>query len=260
MKLFGVDAFTEVPFRGNPACVCILDEERPDGWKQSVASEINLSETAFLRNRGASWGLRWFTPQVEVDLCGHATLASAHVLWETDIVKKTKVIAFETRSGSLGATKNGEWIELDFPQEPPQTAAACDKLMAALGIEALLVGKNRFDYIVEIDSEEKLKTLAPDFAMLKEVRTRGVIVTSRSAGGRYDFVSRFFAPAVGVNEDPVTGSSHYCLGPYWKEKTGLETLTAYQASSRGGLLKLRVSGGRVFISGKAVTVWRGEIE
>lgn len=260
MQLFGVDAFTPVPFRGNPACVCIIEKDRPDEWKQSVASELNVSETAFLQGGDVSWGLRWFTPQVEVDLCGHATLASAHVLWETGRVDKGRGIAFETRSGKLGASNDGDWVELDFPEEPPQETKAPDRLLSALGTEASWVGKNRFDYIVEVESEKKLKGLKPDFVMLGEVSTRGVIVTSRSQGGQYDFVSRFFAPAVGVSEDPVTGSAHCCLGPYWKEKTGLDILTAYQVSRRGGFLKLRVAGGRVFISGQAVTVWRGEIE
>lgn len=260
MQLYGVDAFTPTLFRGNPACVCILEKNRPDEWKQSVASELNVSETAFLQSGEASWGLRWFTPQVEVDLCGHATLASAHVLWETGRVDRGSGIAFETRSGKLGASSNGDWIELDFPEEPPRETKAPDKLLSALGTEALWVGKNRFDYLVEIDSEKKVTGLKPDFIMLEEVHMRGVIVTSRSQGEQYDFVSRFFAPAVGVIEDPVTGSAHCCLGPYWKEKTGLDMLTAYQASRRGGLLKLRVTGGRVFISGQAVTVWHGEIE
>ena len=260
MKLFCVDAFTDVPFRGNPAGVCILSEERPDEWMRNLASELNLSETAFLSPAGDSWGLRWFTPQVEVDLCGHATLASAHVLYETGTEKSKVSLTFETKSGKLGAVKKGKWIELDFPADPPREAEPPERLLEALGTKSLWVGRGAFDYIVEVESEKIVRDLRPDFSMLEAVRTRGVIVTSRSETGEYDFVSRFFAPAVGVNEDPVTGSAHCCLGPYWKEKTRKKELSAYQASERGGALKLLVTGERVFISGKAVTVWRGEME
>jgi predicted PhzF superfamily epimerase YddE/YHI9 len=259
MTIYGVDAFTAELFKGNPACVCILDGNRDSAWMQNVAAEMNLSETAFLAGSGSRWDLRWFTPVVEVDLCGHATLASAHVLWETGESEREGIISFDTKSGRLEARRIGGWIDLDFPAEPPQETTPPDRLLEALGTEALWVGKNRFDYLVEIDSEEELRKMKPDFNLLSAVQTRGVIVTSRSSCREYDFVSRFFAPAAGVLEDPVTGSAHCCLGPFWKEKTGSFEFTAYQVSERGGLLKLRVGVKRVHIGGRAVTVWRGEI-
>ena len=259
MRIYGVDAFTDEPFKGNPACVCILDKKKDKSWMQSVAAEMNLSETAFLLGEGSSRSLRWFTPKVEVDLCGHATLASAHVLWEAGEVDRKSSIGFDTKSGKLGASLSGGWIELDFPAEPPEEAAVPGGLFDALGTEALWIGKNRFDYLVEIDSEDILKRLQPDFNLLGKVPARGIIVTSRSSRSEYDFVSRFFAPAVGIPEDPVTGSAHCCLGPYWKEKTGRAEMTAYQASERGGVIRVRVTGERVRLGGKAITVWRGDI-
>jgi PhzF family phenazine biosynthesis protein len=259
MRIYGVDAFTTEPFKGNPACVCILDEHRASSWMQCVAAEMNLSETAFLTGSGSRWELRWFTPRIEVDLCGHATLSSAHILWEIGEASGEGSVEFHTKSGLLKASRSGGWIELDFPAEAPQEVAPPDHLIEALGVDALWIGKNRFDYFIEIGSEETLRKLKPDFGLLEKVQTRGVIVTSRSGSSEYDFVSRFFAPAVGVHEDPVTGSAHCCLGPYWQVKTGCADVTAYQASERGGILKLRVGAKRVLISGKAVTVWRGNI-
>ncbi|UCB46509.1 MAG: PhzF family phenazine biosynthesis protein [Spirochaetota bacterium] len=259
MRLYGVDAFTEAPFRGNPAAVCILKSPRNERWMQDIAAEMNLSETAFLSRKGERYSLRWFTPEIEVDLCGHATLASAHILWEIGEIGKERAIYFDTKSGELVAHPKGEWIELDFPAEPEAEASPPDILLKSLNTEALYVGKNRFDWLIEVDSEQRVKSMAPDFELLKKVPSRGVIVTSRSNSDDYDFVSRFFAPGAGINEDPVTGSAHSCLGPYWQKRLGKDELLAYQASKRGGFLKIRVGRDRVYISGKAVTVWKGEV-
>ena len=259
-KIWIVDAFTSHPFRGNPAGVCFLEEKADQAWMQAVAGELNLSETAFLVPEGQSYNLRWFTPLVEVDLCGHATLASAHVLWSEGFLAPDKTARFFTRSGELKARLGaGGWIELDFPQEPEKPAAPPEGLIEALGIQPKYVGQNRFDYLVEVNSEQTLRGLAPDFARLREVTVRGVIVTSRSEDPAFDFVSRFFAPAVGVDEDPVTGSAHCCLGPYWQTRLNKKEMSAFQASARGGFLKIRVQDQRVFISGQAVTVLEGEL-
>jgi PhzF family phenazine biosynthesis protein len=259
-EIFIVDAFAERPFKGNPAGVCVLKGLRDDGWRQDVAREMNLSETAFLEKRpDGSYTLRWFTPAVEVDLCGHATLASAHILWESGEVAAGERAVFHTRSGILSAVKQGDWIEMDFPSEPEKNAAAPAELIGALEVEPLYTGRNRFDYLVEVDCEETVRNLNPDMTRLKRVDMRGVIVTSRSLSAGYDFVSRFFAPAVGVDEDPVTGSAHCCLGPYWGGKLGKKALMAYQASSRGGILRVGLQGDRVLIGGQAVTVLRAEL-
>jgi PhzF family phenazine biosynthesis protein len=258
--IHNVDAFTDRPFRGNPAAVCILKEPGDDGWRQDVAREMNLSETAFLEKRAdGSYTLRWFTPSVEVDLCGHATLASAHILWESGELASGERAVFHTRSGILYALKKGDWIEMDFPSEPERPADAPAELIGALGVKALYTGRNRFDYLVEVDHEDTVRGLNPDMTRLKKVDMRGVIVTSRSRSAGYDFVSRFFAPAVGVDEDPVTGSAHCCLGPYWGGKLGKKTLGAYQASLRGGVLRVGLKGDRVLIGGQAVTVLRAEL-
>jgi PhzF family phenazine biosynthesis protein len=254
-----VDAFTTEPFAGNPAAVCILAEPRPDAWMRDVAREMNLSETAFLHPEDGGYRLRWFTPAVEVDLCGHATLASAHVLWEDGHLAAGEQARFHTRSGLLLADRRGEWIELDFPAKTAEIAEAPPGLLAALGVQAVSVSRNQFDYLVEVASEEEVRSAAPDFSALKKVEARGVIVTARAAGAGVDFVSRFFAPAVGVDEDPVTGSAHCALGPYWAARLGKTEFTAYQASARGGVIRLKVMGDRVIIGGQAVTVMRGEL-
>jgi PhzF family phenazine biosynthesis protein len=259
-KIWVVDAFTDRVFKGNPAAVCILKEPRDDGWRQDAAREMNLSETAFLEERSdGSYTLRWFTPAVEVDLCGHATLASAHILWETGELAAGQKARFHTRSGILSAVKQGEWIEMDFPAEPEKPSDAPDELLGALAVKPLYTGRNRFDYLVEVDHEDVVRALNPDMTRLKKVETRGVIVTSRSRSAGYDFVSRFFAPAVGVDEDPVTGSAHCCLGPYWGGKLGRKSLRAYQASSRGGTLRVGLKDDRVLIGGQAVTVLRADL-
>jgi PhzF family phenazine biosynthesis protein len=260
VKIYQVDAFSDQPFKGNPAAVCVLSEPKDNEWLQSVAAEMNLSETAFLwEDSGFKYDLRWFTPTVEVDLCGHATLASAHVLWEIGHVHNHRQITFNTRSGMLKASTDGKWIELDFPSEPAVRSSAPEALVRALNIEPLYTGKNRFDYIVEVASEEIVRKMSPNFTLLASVSCRGVIVTSVSSSGEYDFVSRFFAPASGVNEDPVTGSAHCCLAPYWRTKLNKTEFTAYQASKRGGFLRVCLKNNRTLIAGKAVTVLIGEL-
>ena len=257
--IFQIDAFTDKPFRGNPAAVCILTRHHDDEWMQNVAREMNLSETAFLVKKEIGYNLRWFTPAVEVDLCGHATLASAHALWEGGYTNTKQQIRFHTRSGLLTAERNDRWIEMNFPAEPETSTSAPLDLSKALGVGFKYVGKNRFDYLVEIDSEETLRRIDPDFALLNTIPMRGVIVTSPSRSGEYDFVSRFFAPHVGVNEDPVTGSAHCCLAPYWATRLGRAEMVGYQASSRGGIVRVRVDKDRVYLGGQAVTILQGKL-
>jgi PhzF family phenazine biosynthesis protein len=221
---------------------------------------MNLSETAFLAPREDGFDLRWFTPTVEVDLCGHATLASAHVLWETEQLLRNQEARFHTRSGLLTAQSLDGWIELDFPAKPAQPASPAAGLFQALSISSpRYVGRNQFDYLLELESEETLRSVQPDFGALGRVKVRGVIITARSASPRYDFVSRFFAPASGVNEDPVTGSAHCCLGPYWQGQLGKNSFLAYQASGRGGEVRVRVANERVLLGGQAITVSKGEL-
>lgn len=255
-----VDAFADRPFAGNPAAVCILQGPREERWMQDVAAEMNLSETAFLHPRDDGWSLRWFTPTVEVDLCGHATLASAHVLWQDGLLARDAEARFHTRSGLLTATRDGDWIRMDFPANPADEAPVPDGLEQALGARALFAGRSRFDWLVEVESEDVVRALAPDLGRLAAVQARGVIVTARSSGGAYDFVSRFFAPQSGVAEDPVTGSAHCALAPFWARRLGRDALTGYQASRRGGIVQVQVRGDRVVLGGQAVTVMRGALE
>ncbi len=257
--IYQVDAFTPKPFAGNPAAVCILPGPAEEGWMQAVAREMNLSETAFLHREGDGYRLRWFTPALEVDLCGHATLASAHLLWEEGQLEPSDVARFNTRSGLLTAIREGGWIELDFPSEPPQAAEAPPGLLQALNVQPTWVGRNRFDYLVEVDSEAIVRGLSPDFRVLKTVGTRGVMVTSPATTRGFDFVSRYFAPAAGIDEDPVTGSSFCCLTPFWAAKSGKRAFTSYQASARGGVVRSELAGKRVKISGQAVTVLRAQL-
>lgn len=262
IPLYQVDAFSAQPFSGNPAAVCLLETPRDAAWMRSVAREMNLSETAFLHpdDEDDGWQLRWFTPAVEVDLCGHATLASAHILWETNRLPTNGMARFHTRSGLLTARRDGVWIELNFPATPPEPDKAPEGLLDALGIEsAVEVGRSKFDYLVEMDSEEELRALQPDHSRLRQIPARGVSVTARSSGDPFDFVSRFFAPGSGIDEDPVTGSAHCCLGPYWARKLGKKALHAYQASARGGEVRVVMDGERVLLSGQAVTILRGEL-
>jgi PhzF family phenazine biosynthesis protein len=226
---------------------------------QSVAAEMNLSETAFLVAEGEGYRLRWFSPTVEVDLCGHATLASAHILWETGRIPALQIAQFYTRSGLLTAVQQGNSIELDFPAEPEKPADPPSVLLKALGVEVLYTGKNRFDYLVEIHSEQALHNLTPDYGRLAEVECRGIIVTCRSEQPEYDFISRFFAPASGINEDPATGSAHCCLGPFWQQRLQRAEMTGYQASKRGGTVRVRMEGDRVKLIGQAVTILHAQL-
>jgi PhzF family phenazine biosynthesis protein len=261
IPIFQVDAFTDEPFRGNPAGVCLLREPAEAAWMQKVAAEMNVAETAFPVPEGNGFRLRWFTPAVEVKLCGHATLATAHILWEEKILPKNKEARFQTLSGLLMARLNGHEIELDFPSRPVRSNLPdwTDSLIGALGIKPMFIGMSAEDMLIEAADENVVRTLDPDLVTLKSLPARGVIVTSRSADPRYDFISRFFAPAVGVPEDPVTGSSHCVLTPYWAQRLGKASMTAYQASARGGILKVRLDNDRVRIAGRAVTVIRGEL-
>jgi PhzF family phenazine biosynthesis protein len=226
---------------------------------QNVAREMNLSETAFLYREREGFRLRWFTPAVEVDLCGHATLASAHILWEMSYARPNETVSFYTRSGTLTAERNGDWVEMDFPAKPEEAAPEPVGLARALGVKIQYLGRNQFDYLVEVDSEAVVGNMKPDFTQLAKLPIRGVIVTSRSSSREYDFVSRFFAPRVGVNEDPVTGSAHCCLGPFWESRLHKKEFVAYQASARGGIVRVRVMDPRVILGGQAVTVLRGEL-
>ncbi|MBD1380297.1 PhzF family phenazine biosynthesis protein [Metabacillus arenae] len=254
MKLYQIDAFTNQPFSGNPAGVCIFDEPKPSKWMQQIAMELNLSETAFLMHEKEGYSLRWFTPVSEVDLCGHATLASAHVLWETGILKESELAVFFTKSGKLTANKVDKWIHMNFPSEPEEKCDVQEELIKALGVSPLYVGRNRLDYLVEIQSEDELKNLNPNWGIYEETGARGIIVTCQSTDPSYDFISRAFYPEVGVIEDPVTGSAHCCLAPYWGRKLNRKQLTGYQASKRGGVVKMDWQGDRVILSGQAVTV------
>jgi PhzF family phenazine biosynthesis protein len=256
---FQVDAFADRPFAGNPAAVCLLDTAADETWMQSVANEMNLSETAFVVPQDRSFGLRWFTPAVEVDLCGHATLAAAHVLWEQRVVEPDAEIRFQTRSGELSCTRQEEIIELDFPATPAQRAELPESLLAALDVEPDWQGRSRFDALACVDSETTLRSLKPDFAALAVLPYRGIIVTSTADAQDIDFVSRFFGPAAGVDEDPVTGSAHCALAPFWSERLGKSEMTAYQASARGGAVSVRVDGDRVMLGGAAVTVFTGTL-
>jgi len=261
LDLFQVDAFTDRPFAGNPAAVCLLDGPADASWMQDVARERNVSATAFLEPTDDGFHLRWFTPAVELELCGHATLASAHVLAETGRLQPGTPARFQTRGGPLTADLRGEWIEMDFPAKPAAPVSPPEDLLAALGGAACVVSRSTFDYyLVELASEAAVRSAAPDFARLRTVPSRGVILTAQgAAGGPYDFVSRFFAPRLGIDEDPVTGSAHCTLAPYWVEKLAREELLGYQASARGGVVRVRLAGDRVKLAGQAVTVLRGQL-
>ncbi|MFL5471264.1 MAG: PhzF family phenazine biosynthesis protein [Gemmatimonadales bacterium] len=254
-----VDAFTEQAFAGNPAAVCLLPSPADPIWMQQVAREMNLAETAFLVRQNDGFDLRWFTPSVEVDLCGHATLASAHVLWEEHELEPQEAARFHTRSGVLTASREKDTIWMDFPATPAEPAEPPPELKAGLAATIRYVGRTRFDYLVEVESEPALRTLTPDLGQLTRLPVRGVIVTAKSEHTNYDFVSRFFAPAAGVPEDPVTGSAHCALGPHWGAKLGKRRMVGYQASPRGGTVMIQLSRDRVLLGGRAVTVLRGEL-
>jgi PhzF family phenazine biosynthesis protein len=254
-----VDAFTDRAFAGNPAAVCLLTEPASENWMQSVAAEMNLSETAFLVPQKDGFSLRWFTPTVEVKLCGHATLASAHVLWETERLRHDQTARFHTKSGWLSADRTGDAIELDFPAQPARKCDAPADLLPALNLQPEFVGHNGMDFLVVVSSAKAVRETNPDFARLCALELRGVIITAPSDDKNYDFISRFFAPGSGVLEDPVTGSAHCCLGPYWAERLGKSDLIGFQASRRTGVVRVRSLGERVKLGGKAVTIVRGEI-
>lgn len=257
VRMWQIDSFTDRPFRGNPAAVCLLDEARDASWMQSVAAETNLSETAFVRPGTEGFGLRWFTPTTEVDLCGHATLAAAHALWEDGATDRQ--LRFDTRGGRLTAHRDQGLIWLDFPAVPAVavTDAQAADVAAALGDTPHWVGRSRFDHIAVFADEHQVRRLHPELADVAALDGCGVIVTA--PGGEADFVSRYFAPAEGIDEDPVTGSAHCCLGPYWASRLGRTELLGYQASQRGGHVHVRLSGDRVLLGGNAVTVLRGRL-
>lgn len=258
-----VDAFTNKPFQGNPAAVCILTEPQSSEWMQKVAQEMNLSETAFLVPENDGFNLRWFTPLVEVPLCGHATLASSHVLWSQGYLTPAQIAKFYTKSGILIAKLQDDWIELDFPVNYSQIVTESTELMIdILGVELTSIKSvsiNSLGYLIELESEDLVKKIQPNFQEMKKLPIGNMIITSISDAD-YDFVSRFFAPELGIDEDPVTGAAHCCLAPFWRDKLQKDEFLAYQASSRGGIVKIRYNGGdRVIISGQAVTVMRGEL-
>lgn len=265
LSVYQVDAFTNSPFAGNPAAVCVLSAEREPAWMQSVAAEMNLSETAFLRPRpDGAYRLRWFTPTDEVDLCGHATLASAHVLWSEGHLAADTEARFETESGPLSARREEGWITMDFPADPPAPVEPPPRLLDALDLmDPLYVGRSERDYLLRCADAATVRALNPDLRALARLDSRGIIVTAPSDGDEADFVSRFFAPGVGVPEDPVTGSAHCALGPYWADEMGQTTLTGHQVSARGGTVRVTLDGPtaeRVALSGQATTVLRGRLD
>lgn len=259
VRIVQVDAFTSKPFAGNPAAVCVLDSPADEAWMRDVAREMNLSETAFLHPEDGGYRLRWFTPAVEVDLCGHATLATAHVLWEDGHLDAAAEARFHTRSGLLTCRLNGSWIEMNFPAKMAESAEAPPQLADALGADLTWVGRNQFDYLALVANEATLRGLKPNHHLLRQLPVRGVIVTAGSKEAEFDFVSRFFAPGSGIDEDPVTGSAHSALTPFWAARLGKKEMTGFQASARGGVVKVRLEGDRVVMAGQAVTVMRGDL-
>ena len=255
IPMYQVDAFTGQVFSGNPAAICPLDSWLPDEQMQAIAAENNLAETAFFVRNGSGYKLRWFTPAVEVDLCGHATLAAAQVILN-DLTPGEPTVSFETKSGTLTVTRDGDLYSLDFPARPPQACEPYPGLVAALGGEPEKILAAR-DYFVVYSTEDELRALKPDMQALMKIDRFAVIATA--PGDHFDFVSRFFAPAKGVPEDPVTGSSHCTLTPYWSKRLGKTKLHAWQASPRGGELWCEDRGDRVTMSGKAVRFFEGTI-
>lgn len=258
--IFQVDAFTDKLFAGNPAAVVILDMQADPEWMQSLAREMNLSETAFVHSQEGGFHLQWFTPQVEVDLCGHATLATAHILWQTGMVQDGETIRFFTRSGWLSASRQDDLIELDFPSTQLVPSYISEEIFKAVGARPDFMGISGEKWLFEYSDEQIIRGLKPDFAALKQCKGRALAVTAPSNTPGIDFVSRYFAPWVGIDEDPVTGSAHCILGPYWSRKLGKNFMTAYQASARGGIVQVRLSGDRTYVGGKAVTVFTGELQ
>ncbi len=257
--LYQVDAFTDKPFAGNPAAVCLLDRDADEAWMQNVAMEMNLSETAFVVPRDDGFDLRWFTPNIEVDLCGHATLAAAHILYEQHKLATDQPARFHTRSGQLIATRNDDIISLDFPAEIAEPCEPPPMLIDGLGLTPTWVGQNRMDYLVEVASPDVLRQLKPDFPLIAELAARGLIVTAASDDPEFDFMSRYFAPAFGIDEDPATGSTHCCLGPYWQRQLNKTEFVARQVSKRGGTIHVSVHENRIHLAGHAVTTLTGQL-
>ena len=257
IALYQVDAFTDELFHGNPAAICFLDKWLDNTLMQKIAMENNLSETAFVVKKNNQFHIRWFTPIAEVDLCGHATLASAHIIFNQYGYKKNLIIFNSMHSGILKVRKDGEYLTLDFPAQKIKKAIPPDELIEGIGKKPIEVYKGKTDYLLVYQNEKEIQTISPDFNALSKILTRGIIVTAK--GDYYDFVSRFFAPTLGVNEDPVTGASHTILIPYWRKKLNKNELNAKQLSTRQGILKCRMNKDRVYISGKAITYLKGEI-
>jgi PhzF family phenazine biosynthesis protein len=257
--LVQVDAFTDRPFTGNPAAVCLLASPGDAVWMRAVAGEMNLAATAFVWPAVDGFGLRWFSPISELSLCGHGTLAAAHVLFERGDAPAGQAIRFHTQAGLLTASRRDDRIELDFPKETSAPAEPPPGLLRALDQAAVNVERNRLDYLVELASEEAVRAARPDLGLLRCLPMRGLILTARSATAAGDFVSRFFAPSVGIDEDAVTGSAHCCLGPYWQRQLGRADLVGVQLSRRGGVVRVRVDGERVRLAGQVVTVARVQL-
>ena len=259
IPIYQVDAFSDRVFAGNPAGVCVLSQSRDATWMQAIAAEMNLSETAFLLPSAEGYDLRWFTPQVEVDLCGHATLASAHVLWETERLAADQKGRFATRSGVLTVQKRDAYIRMDFPSRPVRPISTPQGLEQILGASIRQVGECASGYLVELTDQQTVRELQPDLKRLAGLPVHGVIVTAAAEGGEFDFVSRFFAPGIGIDEDPVTGSAHCALAPYWQERLGRSRLRGFQASQRGGVVRMELAGERVYLEGQAVTFLAGQL-
>lgn len=269
-ELLIVDAFASTPFTGNPAAVVLLDAPADPAWMQRVAEELKQSETAFCwphqperapgEDEGPEWKLRWFTPTVEVDLCGHGTLATAHALWQTGRLDRTQPAVFRTRSGLLQAWAVGEEIELDLPADPDEPVTLTQEISAAFRLPPRYLGRNQRHFVIELESESAVRSVDPDPALLIEAGGHGYICTARAGADKpYDFVLRYFAPAVGVPEDPVTGSAFCCLGPYWALRLGRPDLVGRQVSRRGGTVRVHTTDARVRLGGRAITVVQGAL-
>ena len=259
-KIFIVDAFTDRPFSGNPAGVCVMTKAADESWMRLVAREVNLAETAFLYPVEVGYHLRWFTPKAEIPLCGHATLASASILWGEGLQPAGTILRFQSMSGQLTAKQLEDgWIELDFPVIANNPASSVKSVLQALGVSEGIVVETYRNFLVELSSEEGVRTLSPDMGAVSRLNCQGVIVTAKANPGKYDFVSRYFAPAVGINEDPVTGSAHCALTPYWAAKLGKTTMLAYQASERGGEMRVTLKGDRVLLAGQGVKMFNSEL-
>ena len=259
IEIVQIDAFTSEPFKGNPAAVCLMDAPGNDDWMKNVAREMNLSETAFLYPIEGGYHLRWLTPNSEVDLCGHGTLATAHFLFEDEHEPTDKSIKFKTRVGWVSASKEGDYIALDFPVNIPEEIDAPQDIHEALGAEAIYVGRYPKAYLVELVNDSAVRELKPDLTALESLDQPKICVTAKDSTGKADFVARLFAPAIGIPEDPVNGNSHTALTPYWSAKLGKETLKSHFVSERGGEIKVKLDGNRVKISGQAVTVMRARL-